>query len=120
MRIFRERKTSRIGALRTLDFAMTGIEGKDNCQKIVDILGLRTIFPLFMKPPKGNKRSGETRAENEGDLIYFKFYYLFYSILEHVISCIASLIRNCTSSNRQRVLNKFTENDHEKVNKNLI
>ena len=44
------------------------MEGKDNCQKIVDILGLRTIFPLFMKPPKGNKRSGETRAENEGYL----------------------------------------------------
>jgi len=99
--MLKERKASRNGALRTLDFAMTGIEGKDNCQKIVDILGLRTIFPLFMKPPKGNKRSGETRAENE----------------EHVISCIASLIRNCTSSNRQRVLNKFTENDHEKVDR---
>jgi beta-catenin-like protein 1 len=99
--MLKERKTSRIGALRTLDFAMTGIEGKENCQKIVDILGLRAIFPLFMKPPKGNKRSGETRAENE----------------EHVISCIASLVRNCTGSNRQRVLNKFTENDHEKVDR---
>ncbi|CAF0938658.1 unnamed protein product [Adineta steineri] len=99
--MLKERKASRNGALKTLDFAMTGIEGKDNCQKIVDILGLRTLFPLFMKPPKGNKRSGETRAENE----------------ERVISCIASLIRNCTSSNRQRVLNKFTENDHEKVDR---
>lgn len=35
--------------------------------------------------------------------------------LEHVISCIASLIRNCSGSNRQRVISKFTENDHEKV-----
>lgn len=60
--------------MRTLDFAMTGAEGKDNCQKIVDILGLRTIFPLFMKPPKGNKRSGETRAENEGkSILVLKF-----------------------------------------------
>jgi len=103
---------------------MTGVEGKDNCQKIVDILGLRTIFPLFMKPPKGNKRSGETRAENEGNLINLKFYFkpfFFCFILEHVISCIASLVRNCTGSNRQRVLNKFTENDHEKVKqKNFI
>ncbi|CAF0819294.1 unnamed protein product [Rotaria sp. Silwood1] len=99
--MLKERKASRNGALRTLDFAMTGVEGKDNCQKIVDILGLRTIFPLFMKPPKGNKRSGETRTENE----------------EHVISCIASLVRNCTGSNRQRVFNKFTENDHEKVDR---
>lgn len=45
---------------------MTGVEGKDNCQKIVDILGLRALFPLFMKPPKGHKKAGETRAENEG------------------------------------------------------
>ena len=56
-----------MGALRTLDFAMTGVDGKDNCQKIVDILALRTIFPLFMKPPKGHKKSGESRAENEGN-----------------------------------------------------
>ncbi|CAF4267182.1 unnamed protein product, partial [Rotaria magnacalcarata] len=54
-----------------------------------------------MKPPKGHKRSGETRAENE----------------EHVISCIASLVRNCNGANRQRLLNKFTENDHEKVDR---
>ena len=47
---------------------MTGTEGKDNCQKLVDILGLRALFPLFMKSPKGNKRSGETRAENEGEI----------------------------------------------------
>ncbi|CAF3329780.1 unnamed protein product [Rotaria socialis] len=99
--MLKERKASRNGALRTLDFAMTGVEGKDNCQIIVDILGLRTIFPLFMKPPKGHKRSGETRAENE----------------EHVISCIASLVRNCNGANRQRLLNKFTENDHEKVDR---
>ncbi|CAF1612332.1 unnamed protein product, partial [Didymodactylos carnosus] len=96
--MLKEKKASRNGALRTLNFAMTGSEGKDNCQKIVDILGLRTIFPLFMKPPKGNRKAGETRAENE----------------EHSISCVASLLRNCTGSNRQRVLMKFTENDHEK------
>jgi beta-catenin-like protein 1 len=56
---------------------MTGVEGKDNCQKIVDILGLRTVFPLFMKPPKGNKRSGETRAENEGKILCFQFCYIW-------------------------------------------
>jgi beta-catenin-like protein 1 len=99
---------------------MTGIEGKDNCQKIVDILGLRTIFPLFMKSPKGNKRAGETRAENEGIIKDVNVYFHLISFLEHVISCIASLIRNCTGSNRQRVLNKFTENDHEKVDKILF
>jgi len=38
-----------------------------------------------------------------------------FSFSERIISCIASLIRNCTGSNHVRVLNKFTENDHEKV-----
>ena len=31
---------------------MTGPEGAELCQKFVDILGLRTIFPIFMKTPK--------------------------------------------------------------------
>ena len=34
---------------QVLDHAMNGPDGKDNCSKFVDILGLRTIFPLFMK-----------------------------------------------------------------------
>lgn len=95
---------------------MTGAGGKENCEKVVDILGLRAIFPLFMKSPKGNKRSGETRLENEGKikLLFLNFRPIF-SFSERIISCIASLIRNCTGSNHVRVLNKFTENDHEKV-----
>lgn len=68
--LIRERRASRIGAIRTLDFAMTGTEGKENCQELVNILGLRALFPLFMKPPKGNKKSGETRAENEGSILF--------------------------------------------------
>jgi hypothetical protein len=67
---------------------MTGVEGKDNCQKIVDILGLRTLFPLFMKPPKGSKRSGETRAENEGNIISFNFYiHLILFRTCHIMCC---------------------------------
>ena len=41
-------------------------EGKANCQTFIDILGLGVLFPLFMKPPKGNKKAGETKSENEG------------------------------------------------------
>lgn len=56
---------SRNSAIKVLNHAMTGQEGSDNSQKFVDILGLRTIFPLFMKTPtKG--RAGPSPAELEG------------------------------------------------------
>lgn len=45
---------------------MIGPEGTDNCHKFVDILGLRTIFPLFMKSPKKIKKVGTTEKEHEG------------------------------------------------------
>lgn len=63
--IFREKKMSRNSAIKVLNHAMTGPEGVDNCQKFIDILGLRTIFPLFMKTPSKG-RAGPSHAELEG------------------------------------------------------
>ena len=37
---------------------------------------------------------------------------------EHIASIIAGMLRNCLATQRQRLLNKFTENDHEKVCEN--
>jgi len=99
--MLREKKVSRSGALKVLNHALIGVEGKDNCTKFVDILGLRTIFPLFMKTPKKSQRKGVSAEEHE----------------EHAISVIASLLKNCRGSQRQRLLAKFTENDHEKVDR---
>lgn len=49
---------------------MSGPDGKDNCNKFVDILGLRTIFPLFMKTPK--RKRVLTTDQHEGiDYKYF-------------------------------------------------
>jgi len=45
---------------------MNGPDGKDNCSKFVDILGLRTIFPLFMKTPTKNRKKMLTAEEHEG------------------------------------------------------
>ncbi|XP_048254766.1 beta-catenin-like protein 1 isoform X1 [Haliotis rufescens] len=100
--MLREKKLSRNSAIKVLNHAMTGNEGLDNCQKFVDILGLRTVFPLFMKTPKLAK-AGPTPDELE----------------EHISSVIGSLLRNCSGPQRQRLLNKFTENDHEKVERLL-
>jgi len=97
--MLREKKTSRNGALKALDYALVGPEGADCCQKFVDILGLRSVFPLFMKTPKKSRRKGISAEKHE----------------EHVVSIVASLLKNCKGAQKQRVLTKFTENDHEKV-----
>ncbi|XP_064611827.1 beta-catenin-like protein 1 [Liolophura sinensis] len=100
--MLREKKMSRNCGIKVLDHAMAGAEGADNCTKFVDILGLRSVFPLFMKTPKRNK-AGPGMEELE----------------EHISSVIASLLRNCQGTQRQRLVNKFTENDHEKVERLL-
>ncbi len=82
-----------------MNHAVSGPEGAANANKIVDILGLRTIFPLFMKTPKKSKRKGLTSLEHE----------------EHVISIIAGLLQHLTAANRTRVTVKFEENDFEKI-----
>ncbi|KAG7520099.1 beta-catenin 1 [Solea senegalensis] len=99
--MLREKKMSRTSALKVLDHAMIGPEGADNCHKFVDILGLRTVYPLFMKTPKKMKKTGATEKEHE----------------EHVCSIIASMLRNLKSQQRSRLLTKFTENDCEKVDR---
>lgn len=99
--MLREKKMSRSSALKVLDHAMIGPEGTDNCHKFVDILGLRTIFPLFMKSPKKIRKMGTSEKEHE----------------EHVCSILASLLRNLKGQQRTRLLNKFTENDSEKVDR---
>ncbi|XP_052822052.1 beta-catenin-like protein 1 isoform X1 [Octopus bimaculoides] len=100
--MLREKRMSRNSAIKVLNHSMTGSEGADNCQKFIDILGLRTIFPLFMKTPKQSK-AGPIMEELE----------------EHITSIICNLLRNCQGTQRQRLLNKFTENDHEKVERLL-
>lgn len=99
--MLREKKMSRTSALKVLDHGMIGPEGADNCHKFVDILGLRTIFPLFMKTPKKMKKTGASEKEHE----------------EHVCSIIASMLRNLKSQQRSRLHTKFTENDCEKVDR---
>ncbi|CAJ0561095.1 unnamed protein product, partial [Mesorhabditis spiculigera] len=87
--MLRERKQSRESALKVLDHATTGPEGKENCAKFVEILGLRTLFPLFMRTPAK----------------------------EHVVAVLAALLRSCDEESRQRIMQKFAEHEHEKVDR---
>ena len=99
--MLREKKMSRNSALKVLDHAMTGSDGANNCAKFVDILGLRTLFPLFMKPPKKNKKIGASVKDHE----------------EHIVSIIASMLINLKGSHKQRLVAKFSENDYAKVDR---
>lgn len=75
---FREKKLSRNGSLKVLNHALSGPQGKDNCNKFVDILGLRTIFPLFMKTPKKNRRKMLSTEEYEGKYYTLNFFIFIY------------------------------------------
>ena len=99
--LLREKKLSRNGSLKVLDYALSGSNGVDNCNKFVEILGLRTLFPLFMKTPGKGRKKMMSLDEYE----------------EHVVSCISSLLRNCNESQKERVILKFVENDYEKVDR---
>ena len=57
---------------------------------------------MFMKSPKRTKKgTGRSPQEHE----------------EHVSSIIASLFRNVQGNGRERMIGKFVENDHEKVDR---
>uniref|UniRef100_A0A5S6QR11 Beta-catenin-like protein 1 n=1 Tax=Trichuris muris TaxID=70415 RepID=A0A5S6QR11_TRIMR len=97
--MLRESKQSREGALKVLDYVMTGTNSREQCVQYVEIFGLRTLFPLFMRPPVKSIRKNHSVRERE----------------EHVCSVIASLFQNCQSEQRLRLFKKFDENDHEKL-----
>ena len=97
--MIKEKKMSRCSALKVLNHAMCNAEGADNCNKFIEVYGLRSMFPAFMKPPKSSKNASASEQEYE----------------EHVMSIIASLFRNVRGPFRDRIISKFVENDYEKV-----
>lgn len=102
--MLREKKLSRSGSLKVLDHALSGPDGRDNCNKFIDVLGLRTIFPLFMKTPhRSKKKAAAALGADQHE--------------EHVVSIVTSMLRNCKGAQRQRLLAKFAENDYEKIDR---
>ena len=95
------KKFSRVSALKVLDHAMCNKEGKDNCIKFIDVYGLRSVFPAFMKPPKRTGKLGGGEKEHE----------------EHVCSIVVSLFKHVQGAQYDRLVNKFVENDFEKVDR---
>ena len=46
---------------------MNNLDGKENCQAFVEMLGLAVIFPLFMKPVNIKKKKKKKTFNNEGN-----------------------------------------------------
>ena len=99
--MLQSKKLARCSAIKVLNHAMCNAEGKDNCIKFIEIFGLGSLFPAYMKTPRGNKKTSGEEQE------------------EHICSIMASLFRNISGTARDRLVSKFLENDHEKVDRLL-
>ncbi|TKR95884.1 hypothetical protein L596_009994 [Steinernema carpocapsae] len=99
--MLKEKKQSRQSALKVLSHATNGVEGKVLCEKFIEIFGLRTLFPLFMRTPSKHKRKDTSADEHE----------------ENVCSIIVSLFRYADLDSKQRLILKFVEQEQEKVDR---
>ncbi|XP_074310701.1 uncharacterized protein LOC141646694 [Silene latifolia] len=100
--IMKQRKLAYGSAIRTLDFALT--KYPPACERFVDVLGLKTAFVAFMgKIPTSKKHKGERYQEE---------------LEERIISVISALFAGILrGSRRERLLNKFVENECEKIDR---
>jgi len=85
-------------AIKTLSYALDKHPG--NCKAFIEGLGLKYIFPTFMR--KGIK---EKRPEYQKEMD------------ENIVAIIFSLFVNSTGVSLDRVVNKFKENDSEKIDR---
>ena len=97
--VLRERKQSQHGAVKVLDHALSGKGGVAGCALFVERLGLRSLFPAFMRTPSSNKGQFSKAAFEE-----------------HVASILASLMRSLGDQALvDRLLRKFVEQDFAKL-----
>lgn len=45
---YREKLLAKTRAIKVLSYAMQSEAGSNNCEKFVEVLGLKTFFPAFM------------------------------------------------------------------------
>ena len=98
----------RIGSIKAINHCLSTDKTGDQildlcCNKFIEILGLRVLMPVFMKPNSivGHKKDSSLVDEVE----------------EHCLSIILALLKNCKSDLKRRVLTKFVELDFEKTDR---
>lgn len=100
IRMMKEKVFAATLALKLVDHSLRHCP--ENCQIFVEKLGLKVLFAIFMK--KGAKTKKQSEAKE---------------VEEHVTSIVQSLCRYCTGTPVARVLNKFVENNFEKLERLL-
>ncbi|WFD01420.1 hypothetical protein MOBT1_000083 [Malassezia obtusa] len=106
--ILREKRASRLRALKVLDHALSGVHGAPQCERFVESLGLKSLFAVFMLPLEQGKKNRAHHTIGAQDM-------------EHVLGILASLLHNLASDSppRIRVLAKFVEQDYAKIDRLL-
>ncbi|EXX77513.1 hypothetical protein RirG_023090 [Rhizophagus irregularis DAOM 197198w] len=86
--MMKEKMMSRMRSIKVLDHALSTPMGLRNCERFVEIFGLKTLFAAFM---------------------------------QHIMGIIISLLKNLPpdSEARMRLINKFIEDNYEKVDRLL-
>ena len=94
-------------SLKVLDHAMSLPDGAANCERFIEALGLRSLFPSFLKariqPLIVTLTSQADNAEDE----------------EHLLSIMASLLTSLASDSppRLRLLAKWASDDYSRVDR---
>lgn len=97
IRLVRQRRQTYRLALKLLDYSL--LDSPENCTTFVQLTGLKCIFSVLMRKGVTTKIGSDQEREDD----------------EHVISVIQSLCSNCTGIELARVMNKFVEHKHEKL-----
>ncbi|KAK2196666.1 bifunctional Beta-catenin-like protein 1/Armadillo-like helical/Armadillo-type fold/Beta-catenin-like protein 1 [Babesia duncani] len=101
IRLVKERRSTYQMATKLLDYAL--MDCPANCAIFVDAMGLKSIFGVFMRKNVHTKSNSEQEKQED----------------EHVVSIIHSLASHCTGNHIARILNKFVEHRHEKLERLL-
>ncbi|PKI83667.1 hypothetical protein MVES1_002464 [Malassezia vespertilionis] len=103
--ILRDKKQARLRAIKLLDHALGGAYGVASCERLVQALGLKYLFPIFMLPTEaaGKHKHHATSTQD----------------MEHILGIFASLLHNLASDSlpRIRVLAKFVEQQFAKLDR---
>nr|PVC51862.1 hypothetical protein MACL_00001231 [Theileria orientalis] len=107
IRLIRERRKTYKQALKLLDYAL--LDCPENCKQFVVLFGLKCIFSVLMRKGVSTKVGSEEEKQED----------------ENVVSVLNSLCSHCNGeelcrfrekiSRLARVVNKFVENKHEKL-----
>lgn len=134
--MLREGKMSKPRALRLLDHALGGPDGAACCEKLVEAVGLKVIFSIFMKkvrefPQISHQLSYPIRFSVYAPTVFHlfskkkkkitKLLYIQHDshTTEHVLGILSSMFRSLPSNSdaRIRLLAKFVEKEYEKLSR---